>query len=787
MSHSAVEPSVLHVVVGPDEHGVVRHGRLVAAACGGDLARLEAPGPVDAAGTDLVHVSYTDRLFGEHAEESVAAFRAMADAWTRSRSRVSVTLHDLPEGTSTLQRRRRAAYRDVAACATGVVVNSQLELRLAQQLDLRARSVRCIPLPVEHIADGARPDSLSTQVAVLGFLFPDRGYEHTIAELPTGVDLIALGRPSAGHEYLVETLTGLAAASGHRMTVTGFVPDADLAGELHRAGVPLAPNRRVSASGSINTWIAHGRRPLVPDSPYSRELHQRSPDCVTIYDADEPGSLRRAIEAALADPSRTVVPAGTAVGPTVEEVGRRYRRHFAGCGPARALPVDEHRWVVPGNRWDLLAGREPVEPPTVTVVIPHFEAQAQLDLVLTGLSRQSHPSTRLRVVVADDGSTAPPTLTTAPTLDAVVVAQARDGFRAAAARNLGAAASSGEVIAFLDGDTIPEPGYVSRACRLPALTTDAVTVGRRRHADLTGWTPRRLEQWLTGRGAAPDEFPEPAWLRDAYAASSDLLTTDHRTHRLLISAVLTLSSDLFRELGGFDERFHAYGGEDWELGHRAYVAGAVLAHVADAVAWHDGPDWAGRTTTTGPSDKNLETLTLTAFLPDPEARGGGQWRLPALAVELSFADPVAVLATSRAAFSGDTDCGIWVDHPDAEATVRVLADDRIRSGPVPRQVLDRCRAVLRLDAPARVTGLRSLMRRGEDWGRLSLPTGDLTPRRVARRATRWAPALGVDAQILEAVLFGGHDLPAPTASDPVDLAHELKHILQESTQDISDS
>ncbi|MEO9151897.1 MAG: glycosyltransferase, partial [Lapillicoccus sp.] len=556
---------------------------------------------------------------------------------------------------------------------------------------------------------------------------------------------------------------------------------------LRHAGVPIAPNRRVSASGSINTWIAHGRRPLVPDSAYSRELRRRSPGAVTLYDADSPGSLGRAIEAALADPSRTMLAPGTPLGPTVEEVGRLYRRHFAGCAPARALPVDDRRWVVPGNRWDLLAGREPAEPPSVSVVIPYFEAQDRLDLVLAALSRQTHPASRLQIVVADDGSSVPPSVAAAQTLDTVVVRQSRDGFRAAAARNLGAAAAAGEVVVFLDGDTVPEPGFVSHLSRLPALTTDAVTVGRRRHADLAGWTPLALERWWDGSGPSPAELPEPGWLVDAYAETTDLLEGDHRSHRFLISAVLAMSRDLFTELSGFDERFRAYGGEDWELGHRAYVAGAVLAHVPEAVAWHDGPDWAGRTASGDPSAKNLETLTLTALLPDPEARGGGQWRLPAIAVELGFSDAAEVLATSRAAFAGDADTGVWVDHPEAAAVVRVLDDPRIQAGPVPREVLERARALLRLDAPARVTGLMRMAERADAYGPLTLPSGRFAPRRVARRSARWASSLGLDPDIVESLLFGGRDLPSPLPSHPVDLAHELKHVRGESAQDVSRS
>ncbi len=795
---TAVEPVVVHVVVGPEQHGVVRHGSVVARACGDRLVRLTEPTDgadlegSDLEGSDVVHVPYTDRLFGPRAEQSADAFLTMVRPWLAAGLTLSVTLHDLPAEDSAWDHRRAAAYRRVLALATGVVVNSWRELELVEPLLPTTgplRSLRCVPLPLEPPLapdEPADPDPIdapptdaapidAAPVVLLGFLYPDRGYEHVIAELPEGTDLQAVGRPSAGHDDLPATLAALAAARGHAMTTTGYVPDAELGALLRSAGVPVAPNRRVAASASINTWIAHGRRPLIPDSPYSRELARRTPGSVRIYDADTPGALRAEIAAALLDPRRTRLAADAVTAPSLLEVAAGYRRHLAGCAAPSVITVGA-RHVVPDNRWDLLDRSTPAEPPTVSVVVPHFEAQSALDLVLTALTQQTHPRSRLQVVVADDGSASSPSIAALAGIEGVVVRQPRHGFRAAAARNLGAAAADGEVVVFLDGDTVPEPSYVARLTRLPALAPDVITVGRRRHADLAGWTTDQLLGWLTGAGPAPHELAEPGWLRDAYAFTANLLRVDHRSYRSVISAVLATSRDLFVELGGFSEEFRAYGGEDWELAHRGYVAGAVLAHVPDAVAWHDGPDWAGRNGTDAVTAKNTETLSLAQLLPDPEARGGGQWRLPAVAVELAFGAEAAVLATARAAFSGDADAGVWVDHPDAATVVERLDDPRVHEGPVPPYVRARALAVLRLDAPARVTGLSGLLRLADQVGPLTLPTGRLVPGRALARACRWADRLGVDPDVLQARLFGGRDLPAPPPNAPVDLAHELKYV-----------
>ncbi|WP_236031028.1 glycosyltransferase family 2 protein [Paractinoplanes lichenicola] len=272
---------------------------------------------------------------------------------------------------------------------------------------------------------------------------------------------------------------------------------------------------------------------------------------------------------------------------------------------------------VPGNRWDLLDGIDPAEPPAVSVVVVHYRQQAELDRTLAALRRQTHPAARTEIIVVDDGSPEPPQVPYGVRL----LRQADEGFRAAAARNLGAAAASGDVLCFLDADTVPEPGYLTRMARLPALAPEAVVVGRRRHAELAGLP---VDAPVEEAGPAA-ELPEPQWLRDGYRLSRDLLDADDRSYRYVISAALACSRWFFERVGGFDESFRTYGGEDWEWAYRAWLGGAVLAHVADAVAWHDGPDWAGRDLEDPArrARKDDETLLLAERIPVAGSRGHG--------------------------------------------------------------------------------------------------------------------------------------------------------------------
>lgn len=376
---------------------------------------------------------------------------------------------------------------------------------------------------------------------------------------------------------------------------------------------------------------------------------------------------------------------------------------------------------LPGNRWDLLDGVLPDVPPSVSVVVVHYDQQAELDRTLRALARQDHPADRTEVIVVDDGSPVPPRVP-----DGVRLLRQEDrGFRVAAARNAGAAAATGDVLVFLDADTAPEPGYLRALTRLPALAPDCLAVGRRRHADLAGApADAPVEQVGPER-----ELSEPAWLADAYRRSRDLLDADDRSYRFVIGAVTACHRALLAAAGGFDEGFSAYGGEDWEWAYRAWLAGAVLAHVPDAVAWHDGPDWSGRDEASRAA-KNAEALRLADLVPVPGSRPRG---LPSGRVDVLVHPPAGEVSAARRFVSVDS---VLAGLPGAEAAPEGPAGGRPDD---PRY--DRVRLDVLVERPLRAVDPGAVAAAAdrvaaEGLGELTLLGRDGAPllRVVARRA-----------------------------------------------------
>ena len=374
--------------------------------------------------------------------------------------------------------------------------------------------------------------------------------------------------------------------------------------------------------------------------------------------------------------------------------------------------------------------------PMVSVVVPYYRRADQLDRLLAGLDEQTYDPERTQVVVADDGSPETPDVG-GHAFATLVVRQDDDGFRAAAARNLGARAATGDVLVFLDQDCVPAPDYLGRVAAAAADPWSLV-VGHRRHAALDGWPAGRVRSWLRGAGDGPEVLAEPQWLLEGYARTADLAEPDDRSYQLVISAVLSMHRQLFDRLGGFDGSLRGYGGEDWELAHRALVAGADLHHLPDAVVWHDGPDLAGR-----PEDltrtKNAETLALAPRLPDTDVRGSGLvWRRPEVVVRLDVTGSGAagVMASVESLLVG-TDAHVWLgDGPVAAEVLTLVEDPRVHLGAPTGEVLASARYLVEgravvvqggtlhelcRHAPVAVRGFRLARTRDENRAARGLP------------------------------------------------------------------
>jgi glycosyltransferase involved in cell wall biosynthesis len=121
--------------------------------------------------------------------------------------------------------------------------------------------------------------------------------------------------------------------------------------------------------------------------------------------------------------------------------------------------------------------------PSVSVVIPAFNAERTIGRVIRGLLEQA-PSLR-EVIVVDDGST-DRTAEIAAELGSQVVSTGGAG-SAGGARNRGWDAASGDVVLFLDSDAVPAPGFGAGLERALAEFPGAVVGCARTFTAQTSW------------------------------------------------------------------------------------------------------------------------------------------------------------------------------------------------------------------------------------------------------------------------------------------------------------
>lgn len=323
--------TLTHLVVGPPRHGVTQFGlqlhAAMARATESVLWHVEHPGQLDwRAAPSGIHLQFTDRLFGGSPQAAAEVVAEVVGRASAVGCRVTATLHDLPQPSDGHNfTRRTQAYAAVCAQVHGVVVNSEHEHRLLA--GYAPERVAVVPLPVVFEPAAKIVTTKTISVGVFGYVYPGKGHHEVLTalgQLDSGAELVAIGKASDGHEDLADELSTRAADLGVRFRLTGYVEDG-LVEILRTVTVPVAPHRHVSASGSLNSWLGVGRRPLAPVNRYSEEIMRRNPDALELYPDTEIG-LRTALKRALDEPALTWLSEDTRCTPTAADAAAQYAR-----------------------------------------------------------------------------------------------------------------------------------------------------------------------------------------------------------------------------------------------------------------------------------------------------------------------------------------------------------------------------------------------------------------------------------------------------------------------------
>lgn len=199
--------------------------------------------------------------------------------------------------------------------------------------------------------------------------------------------------------------------------------------------------------------------------------------------------------------------------------------------------------------------------PSVSVVIPALNGEQTLGSCLKALLDQQYGGS-MEIVVINDGSI-DGTSALAKSFPGVVVLD-QENMGRSASRNRGVAAASGEIIAFTDADCLPRKDWVKKlVTRLLSIDKGGIVGGAMvipKNANL--W--QRVDHQAWAHSTGPEALAGPSLLAS--------------------TANMCMRKNVFKEAGGFDERF--IGSEDSDLALRVHRAGYYNYFEPAAVVEH---------------------------------------------------------------------------------------------------------------------------------------------------------------------------------------------------------
>jgi glycosyltransferase involved in cell wall biosynthesis len=217
----------------------------------------------------------------------------------------------------------------------------------------------------------------------------------------------------------------------------------------------------------------------------------------------------------------------------------------------------------------------------ISVIVPTHNGAATLPRLLQSV-RRSEIAGKLELIVCDDGSTediGDVLRKHGRGLPIVLLRQERQGCRAAAARNLGIAASAGNVVVFVDDDVVFGPSF---------LASHVETHAAAEHPRLVFGFRHRVT-------AAPAFIPElPSGVLNDHRIASlgfrgEALTRNPTPWYFAYTCNLSISRRCSSQL--FDEAFVGWGNEDIDFAYRHWRCGAEIVCNPDAAVVHVDQPW----------------------------------------------------------------------------------------------------------------------------------------------------------------------------------------------------
>ncbi|MDN3240602.1 glycosyltransferase family 2 protein [Glycomyces tritici] len=334
----------------------------------------------------------------------------------------------------------------------------------------------------------------------------------------------------------------------------------------------------------------------------------------------------------------------------------------------------------------------------VSVVIPAYGAQEELDVTLAALAAQSYPAALLDVVVVDDGSEPPLRLPELKPERTRIVRAPEGQWGVAAAVDFGIDTAEGDVIVRLDSDVLPDRTHVEAHARWHQKIDYCVVIGNLGFVEIEA---EELDLEKVHAAVASDAAETlfgtleigQSWEISLLERTERLLEDELRAYSVTNGATISFTKAFYSRCGGIDKDLKL--GSDTELGYRQAQAGAVFVPEAQARAWHLGESQLQSRNEAGKRYRQPFVANRVPTLRHLRTQPGITWRVPLVEVTVDVAEATFEQATASvaSALSGSLqDFRVLLKGPWSQ-----LSGDRVRPLDDPQLELRLLREVFSAD------------------------------------------------------------------------------------------
>ncbi|QNF28489.1 glycosyltransferase family 2 protein [Metabacillus elymi] len=262
----------------------------------------------------------------------------------------------------------------------------------------------------------------------------------------------------------------------------------------------------------------------------------------------------------------------------------------------------------------------------ISIIIPSYNRYPQNLLTLYSLENQTFDSSKMEVILIDDGSTDETPEIPKQFKPSFLFKYIRneENYGRSRARNVGIERSLGKTIIFLDAEMIVDPDFVQNHYNYQQNNTNLVLSGgpyhkrvyscfypeftKEQHHQIKSLLKNiikakiplsekvlslkngNLVQLLSKQDILSKKYQllafESPYLSEIFKQYGDKLNGYNLPWVLFLSGFVSIPRNLLQKVGGFDEGFKGWGFEDWELGYRLYQAGATFRCDSNVSGYH---------------------------------------------------------------------------------------------------------------------------------------------------------------------------------------------------------